>query len=279
MRYVEWGDPHNPRVLLCVHGLARTGRDFDRLARAMSDRFRVVCPDVAGRGASDRLADPAHYNVGQYAADLVTLIARLGARRVAWVGTSMGGVVGIALAGLAGSPVERLLLNDAGPNLEPGPLQRITGYVGQTGRFATLDEAARHYRAVAPGFCLRSDDEWREVTGLVMKPDGDGLVPAWDPAIAVPMRGLTPPLLEAGTAFLWRRYDGIACPTLVLRGALSDVLTEETAQEMGRRGPRARVETIAGVGHAPMLFAPEQVALARAFLSEEPPPPREPRTC
>jgi pimeloyl-ACP methyl ester carboxylesterase len=269
MRYVEWGDPRNPRVLVCVHGLARTGRDFDRLARALSGRFRVVCPDVVGRGRSDWLADPAHYSIGQYAVDLVTLLARLGAPRISWLGTSMGGVVGIALAGLAGSPIERLVLNDAGPRLDPAALQRITSYVGQPVRFGTLDEAASYYRTIAPGFCLRDDDEWREVAGLVMKPDGDGLVPAWDPAIAVPMRGLTPAHAEAGSAFLWRRYDAIACPTLVLRGERSDVLASEVALEMGRRGPRARVETIAGVGHAPMLFDPAQIALIGAFLSEE----------
>ena len=131
MSYLEWGDPRNRDVLVCVHGLTRNGRDFDDLARALCGRFRVVCPDVAGRGDSDRLADPMLYGVPQYVADMVTLIARLDVEAVSWVGTSMGGLIGMALAAQPGTPVQRLVLNDAGPVISLVSLERIASYVGE----------------------------------------------------------------------------------------------------------------------------------------------------
>ncbi|MCU0775635.1 MAG: alpha/beta hydrolase, partial [Ideonella sp.] len=141
MAYWEWGDPANDRVLVCVHGLSRQGRDFDVLARAMSDRYRVVCPDVVGRGESDRLADPMGYAVPTYVADMVTLLARLNARTLHWVGTSMGGLIGLGVASLANTPVERLVLNDVGPKIEAGALQRIGSYLGAPLTWGSLDEA------------------------------------------------------------------------------------------------------------------------------------------
>jgi len=269
MGYTQWGDPRNPRVLVCVHGLTRVGRDFDRLARALCDRYRVICPDAVGRGRSDWLRDPAHYMLSQYVADMVTLIARLDVDQVAWIGTSMGGLVGIGLSGLEQSPIVRLVLNDVGPRMELSALERIGTYVGQPIRFESLEQATEYNRSIAAGFAMRSDDEWREITASVLKVDGDGYVLHYDPAISVPVRALTPELIAAGEHMLWSLYDAIRCPTLLLRGERSDLLTVATAAEMSERGPRARVVTIPGVGHAPMLFDPEQIDVVKAFLLED----------
>ncbi len=267
MRYVQWGDPRNPRVLLCVHGLTRTGRDFDRLARALAGDYRVVCPDVVGRGRSDRLRDPAHYQLSQYAADMVTLIARLDARHLAWLGTSMGGLIGIGLAGLPESPIDQFILNDVGPQLELAGLLRIGAYVGTAMHFDSLEAAVAYNRSIAAGFGMRNDAEWREITQSVLRADGEGFVLHYDPAIALALRALTPELALAGEQMLWRLYDGIRCPALLLRGENSDLLSAEAAQRMCARGPRPRLVTIAGVGHAPMFFDPAQIAIVREFLA------------
>ncbi len=272
MRYRQWGDRDNPRVLVCVHGLTRVGRDFDRLARAMMDRYRVVCPDVAGRGDSDWLRNPAHYQYGQYAADMVTLIARLGAESVDWVGTSMGGLIGIVIAGQEGAPVGRLVLNDVGPRLEPEAIGRIASYVGQPLRFRDLEQATDYIATVSAPFGLRTRVEWREITESVLRIDPAGgespLVLHYDPAIGVPFKALTPELLVAGEAVYWQLYDHIRCPTLLLRGETSDLLSKHTAVEMTLRGPRARLIEVPGVGHAPMLFDPQQIHHVRSFLLE-----------
>jgi len=266
MAYVEWGDPRNPRVLVCVHGLTRLGRDFDRLAQALADDYRVVCPDVVGRGRSDRLRQPMHYGVPQYVADMVTLIARLGTASVHWVGTSMGGLIGMSLAGLAESPITRLVINDVGPRLDAAALMRIGSYLGKPVRFATHDEAIDYVAAVAAPFGLRSRDEWRELTEPSLRADGDGWVFHYDPLIAVPFTSVTPQSAAAGEAALWQLYDAMACPTLVVRGAESDLLSRETAEEMTRRGPRARLVEFAGIGHAPMFFHDDQISVVRDFL-------------
>jgi pimeloyl-ACP methyl ester carboxylesterase len=269
MRYTQWGDARNPHVLICVHGLTRVGRDFDRLARDVAGRYRVVCPDVVGRGASDRLRNPAYYALPQYVADMVTLIARLDVERVAWVGTSMGGLIGMGLAGLEQSPVARLVLNDVGPRMELGALARIGAYVGQPLRFGSLDEATAYIRAVSAGFAMRDAEQWREITATVIRRDGDGFVLHYDPAIGLPMQAMTAETVAAGEVALWKLYDAIRCPTLLLRGEQSDLLSAATAAEMGSRGPRARQVVFPGVGHAPMLFEPAQIAAVRDFLYED----------
>jgi pimeloyl-ACP methyl ester carboxylesterase len=266
MAYAEWGDPHNPRVLVCVHGLTRLGRDFDRLARAMADHYRVVCPDVVGRGRSDWLRDPMHYGVPQYVSDMVTLVARLNAQSVHWVGTSMGGLIGMSLAGLADSPVSRLVINDVGPRLDAAALTRIGSYVGRPVRFATPEEAIDYVAEVAAPFGLRTRDEWREITEPALRADGDGWVLHYDPLIGVPFGAVTPKSAAAAEAAMWGLYDSIRCPTLITRGAESDLLSRGTAEEMTRRGPRGRLVEFAGVGHAPMFFHDEQIAVVRDFL-------------
>lgn len=266
MAYWEWGDPANDTVLMCVHGLTRQGRDFDVVARTMVDHYRVVCPDVVGRGRSDWLRDPMGYVLPQYAAEMVTLLARLNARTVHWLGTSMGGVIGLGVAALQGSPVSKLVLNDVGPRLDPAGIARIGGYVGQIRRWNTLDEAADAIWAISTGFGPHSREQWLELTRPQLKADGEALVPRSDPAIAVPFKALTSEAAAAGEAALWQAYDAVRCPTLLLRGAQSDLLSRDTAREMTERGPRAQLVELAGVGHAPTLVQPDQVRAVREFL-------------
>ena len=266
MAYWEWGDAANPRVLVCTHGLARQGRDFDVLARAMCAEYRVVCPDVVGRGRSDALADPQGYQIPAYVADMVTLLARLDAQSVRWVGTSMGGLIGLGLASLPGSPVSRLVLNDVGPTIQFEALTRIGTYLGKPLRWHTLDEAADYLLSISAGFGPHTREAWLALSRPMVKADGDGFVPHYDPNIAVPFKAITPALAAAGEALTWRAFDAITCPTLLLRGAQSDLLSRETAQAMTQRGPKARLHEFAGVGHAPTLVAADQVAVVREFL-------------
>ena len=266
MAYWEWGDASNPRVLVCVHGLSRQGRDFDTLAQALCQDYRVVCPDVVGRGRSDWLKDPSGYQIPAYIADMVTLLARLDAQELHWVGTSMGGLIGLGIASLPDNPVRRLVLNDVGPTIEPASLQRIGTYLGQPIRWASEDEAAGYLQAISTGFGPHTRAQWLALTRPMLVADGEGFKPHYDPAIAVPFRAITPELAKAGEAMLWAGYDAIRCPTLLLRGAESDLLTRATAEAMTQRGPKARLHEFAGVGHAPTLVQPEQVAVVREFL-------------
>ena len=266
MAYWEWGDPASKRVLVCVHGVSRQGRDFDVLARAMRGEFRVVCPDVVGRGESDRLADPMGYALPNYVADMVTLLARLDAESVAWVGTSMGGLIGIGLAALPGSPIGRLVVNDIGPAIDAAGLVRIGGYLGQPLTWANEDEAADYLLTISQGFGPHSREEWLALTRPMLRKDGERLRLHYDPAIAVPMRAFTAEMASAGQAAIWGAFDAIRCPMLLLRGADSDLLSRATAEEMTRRGPKPRLHEFAAVGHAPTLVAPAQVAVVREFL-------------
>ena len=270
MAYWQWGDAANPKVLVCVHGLTRQGRDFDALARSLCGEYRVICPDVVGRGRSDWLADPAGYGGPGYVADMVSLLARLDAEGVDWVGTSMGGLIGLGLASLDGAPVRKLVLNDVGPVIEFAALQRIGSYVGQSGFWRTLDEAADALWALSQGFGPHSREQWLALTAPQLKPatrDGvEGFTTRVDPGIAVPFRAITPELAKAGEAMLWQAYDRLRCPTLLLRGAQSDLLSADTARAMTQRGPRAQLHEFAGVGHAPTLVQDDQIGVLRRFL-------------
>jgi pimeloyl-ACP methyl ester carboxylesterase len=261
--YAEWGDPRNRDVLICVHGLLRSGRDFDELARALCGRFRVVCPDLAGRGDSDRLPDPLLYAVPQYVSDMVTLIARLDAESVNWVGTSLGGLVGMVLAAQAGTPVKRLVLNDVGPRIARAALRRIGDYIGKAPTFSSLDEADRYLRVISAPFGPHSDAQWRFLTENWVRQQADGTWRAhYDPRIADAYNAdKSDQDLE-----LWPIYDAVRCPTLVLRGEHSDLLLRDTAGEMTRRGPKAKLVEIRGVGHAPTLLHADQIAVVRDFL-------------
>ena len=266
MAYWEWGDPTNRRVLVCVHGLSRQGRDFDTLAADLASHYRVVCPDVVGRGQSDWLADPAGYSIPGYVADMVTLLARLDADSLDWVGTSMGGLIGLGVAALKGSPVRRLVLNDVGPTIEPVSLQRIGTYLGLPAHWATVDEAADALWTISQGFGPHTREQWLALTRPQLKADGDGFKPHYDPAIALPFRAVTPELAKAGEALLWQAWDSLRLPVLLLRGAQSDLLSSATAQAMTERGPKARLHAFDGVGHAPMLVQADQRQVVRDFL-------------
>jgi pimeloyl-ACP methyl ester carboxylesterase len=246
--------------------------DFDALARALCDRYRVVCPDVAGRGRSERLRDPALYVVPQYVADMVTLVARVTAgvdsESVHWFGTSMGGLIGIGLASLPGSPIRRMVLYDIGPVLDPVALARIGDYIGQAIRFATFGDGAAYVRMVSTPFGPHSDAQWDKLARdvLVQQPDGQWAL-HYDLGLAQPFKAMTPEKVAQDEAQLWAAYDAIRCPTLLVRGEHSDLLARATAEEMTRRGPKPRLAEIAGVGHAPTFLQPEQIAIAREFLT------------
>ena len=263
MSYTEWGDPGNPRVLICVHALTRNCRDFDFLARALMDDYRIVCPDIAGRGLSDWLKDPADYVIPNYVADVMTLIARLDVETVDWVGTSMGGLIGMALASMEGTPVRRLVLSDVGPEITSESIARIASYVGTDPRWPSFEEALGYIRAVSAPFGNLDDAQWRHLTEHSIVRDGDG---SWrfryDPRVSEPFKAA----FSGDPIDLWPYFERIVCPTLVVRGAESDLLTRETWEKMGRCGPRAKLAEIPGVGHAPMFLSADQIAVARDFL-------------
>ncbi|MDQ1920608.1 alpha/beta fold hydrolase [Massilia pseudoviolaceinigra] len=271
MSYKEWGDEANPHVLICAHGVTRVGDDFDNLARALAGHYRVVAPDVVGRGRSGRLRNPQFYRVPQYVSDMVTLIARVtaqgGSDGVDWFGTSMGGLIGIALASLPDTPVRKLVLNDIGPTLDPAALLRIGDYIGQDLRFPTFDAAARFVREVSQSFGEHSEDEWHKLASDVLRQEPDGQwVRHYDMGLALPFRSSTPASAQADEAMLWAAYDAIRCPTLLVRGEHSDLLSRETAAIMAGRGPCASLVEIANVGHAPTFIHDDQIAIARQFL-------------
>jgi hypothetical protein len=286
MAYWEWGDPHNDRVLLCVHGLTRTGRDFDALARRLSAQYRVVCPDVVGRGESDWLVDPQYYAIAQYVCDMLTLIARLNPRRLDWVGTSMGGLIGMGLsAGLAmaatlrhgkhraldeqGSiPLGRMVLNDIGPIINDSGLQRIAEYVGKQEEFDSFDQAVEYVKTVSAGFGEHDTEGWRDLTRHVFIQNGGRWVKHYDLRIAQPMVQQDAAVLKGAEAVLWMGYQSLQQPVLVLRGATSDLLTEQGLLEMQQRNPRARAVTFPNVGHAPALRTADQIETVAGFLLE-----------
>ncbi len=278
MAYWQWGDDKNPHVVVCVHGLSRQGRDFDVLAGYLADQARVICPDVAGRGQSDWLQDPMAYQIPQYAADMLTLLAHLNQQSpvttLDWVGTSMGGLIGMAIAGQPGlplpAPVRKLVLNDVGPAIEWAAIQRISAYLGKAGHFDSLQQAADAMWAVSTSFGPHTPEQWlalsRPMVKLVAGAQDGRVMLHYDPAIAVPVRAATEESARQGEAMLWQLYDQIQAPVLILRGADSDLLSRETALAMTQRGPRARVVEFEGVGHAPTLVSLDQVSTISDFL-------------
>ncbi|KQW44580.1 MULTISPECIES: alpha/beta fold hydrolase [unclassified Roseateles] len=272
MAYWEWDGPRaDAPVLVCVHGLSRQGRDFDALARVMGERYRVVCPDVVGRGRSDWLRQPSGYQIPGYVSDMVALLARLDVEQADWVGTSMGGLIGLGLAALPRpdgmpSPIRRLVLNDVGPAIRIEALQRIGSYLGKAPRFKSLEDGAAYLRGISEGFGPHTDEEWLALSAPLFREEAGEWKSHYDPAIALPFAAVTPELVAAGEAALWAAYDQLRCPTLLIRGAESDLLSAETARAMTQRGPNARLVELAGIGHAPTLIRDEQIAIVRDFL-------------
>lgn len=268
LAYVEWGDPAATNVALCVHGLSRQGRDFDHVAAALADRgWRVVCPDLPGRGRSDWLDNPEEYNLPQYVMDMTVLIAAIGAQQLDWIGTSLGGLIGMVVAGQKRSPVRRLVINDIGPFLPWQALHRLALSVRHAPRlFPELDDAVAYYKRELAPFGDLTDDEWRHLARYNLEQTADG---SWrklaDPEIIAAFR--------PGWFFnlsLWTYWDAITCPTLVLRGAQSDLLLPMTVAEMKRRGPRAEIIEIPNCGHAPALLDPSQVDTIANWLDPKP---------
>jgi pimeloyl-ACP methyl ester carboxylesterase len=256
MAYLEWGDPGNDRVVVCVHGLSRCARDFDRLARAL----------VVGRGLSGRLKNPMLYGVPQYVSDMFTLLARVKAKRLMWFGTSMGGLIGMGIAAQDESPIERLILNDVGPKIEAASLVRIAGYLGKAPVFASFEAAVDYVEVVSASFGRHSRDEWRELTRHIVRETPAGWVAHYDPAIAIPFAAVTPEQAAAGEAALWQAWAAIKAKTLVVRGAQSDLLSRETLTQMLATNSKASSVEIAEVGHAPSFMHADQIQIAAQFF-------------
>jgi pimeloyl-ACP methyl ester carboxylesterase len=274
MAYWQWGDANSDHVIICAHGLSRQGRDFDVLAQALCDaapgELRVVCPDVVGRGKSDWLKDPMGYQIPQYAADMLALINQLQPKTLDWVGTSMGGLIGMVVSGQPDLPlpvsVRKLILNDVGPAIEWMAIQRIGQYLGKAVKFDSIQQAADAMWAVSTSFGPHTKEQWLALSQAMVKPNGDGFVLHYDPAIAIPFASATEESTKQGEAMLWALYDNIKATSLITRGAQSDLLSSETAQAMTQRGPRAQLIEFEGVGHAPTFIAADQVKAAVNFL-------------
>lgn len=262
MSCVEWGDPKNPRVLVCVHGLTRNARDFDALAQDLSKHYRVICPDIVGRGHSDWLFDKTLYAIPQYATDVMLMLRARGIHECDWVGTSMGGLIGMAIASQARNPIRKLVLNDVGPVITAESLRRIGEYVGRAPDFPSLDAAIEYVRTVSADFGQHTDAEWRHLTEHNVHQVGNVWRMRYDPGIGDTFR-LAPPVADIS---VWPVFDAIKCPVMLMRGANSDLLKRETAEEMTRRGPRAELVEVPDVGHAPTLMHESQIAPVREFL-------------
>ena len=276
MAYWSWGNLESTHVVLCVHGLTRQGRDFDTLAQGLCARdknLRVVCPDVVGRGRSDWLKDPQAYQLPTYAADMLALLAQLQPTTLDWVGTSMGGLIGLVVCGQPGLPlpvpVRKLVLNDVGPTLAWPALQRIGQYLGNTGQFNTVQQAADAMWAVSSSFGPHTPAQWLALSTPMVKPMADGsgrLTLHYDPAIAQVFKTMTPETAPQAEAQLWALYDQITAQTLLIRGAESDLLSAETALAMTQRGPKPRLVEFQGVGHAPTFVPADQTEAVASFL-------------
>jgi pimeloyl-ACP methyl ester carboxylesterase len=283
MHYADWGDPLHPRLVVCAHGLTRNCRDFDFLAKALAPHCRVVCPDIVGRGRSSWLSDKENYAFPQYLSDMTMLLARIllwppartwlgrlsqflmrryGSRPLYWVGSSMGGLLGMLLAARPRSPIRRLVVNDVGPFIPKAFLERIGGYIIKDPRFGTFEELEIYVREILAPCGPLTDSQWRHLTFHNAKQHEDG---RWgmnyDPDIGLPFRQGVMEDIE-----LWQAWDAITCPTLVLRGAMSDLLLPEILEQMRGRGPRPRIVELPGIGHAPMLMSEDQIGLVSDFL-------------
>ncbi|MBU3636223.1 alpha/beta fold hydrolase [Polynucleobacter sp. es-MAR-4] len=267
MAYHAWGNPNNPKVLVCVHGLTRRGSDFKTLAEAMSNDYYVVCPDVVGRGDSDRLKNPMLYAVPQYVADMASLIKQLGVSQVDWFGTSMGGLIGMVYASMPNNPIRRMLINDVGPRIEPEAIKRLGSYVGQPFSFANRSDALQRLNEICASFGSHTPEEWEIYNGpMLMQKDGLWVM-HYDPDISVPFASVNPIMAKAGELAMWHAFKQIHIPMLIVRGGESDLLSAKTVAEMCKVNPYIRSIEIPGVGHAPAFVKSEQVALAKEFFS------------
>ena len=265
MAYHAWGNPSN-KVLLCVHGLTRRGMDFKTLAQAMCKDYYVVCPDVVGRGSSDRLSNPMLYAVPQYVSDMAALVKKLGVTQVDWFGTSMGGLIGMVYAAMPNSPIRRMLINDVGPKIEPESIKRLGSYVGQPFAFANRADALARLNEICATFGEHTPQEWEIYNGpMLVQKDGKWVM-HYDPDISVPFASVNPIMAKAGEMAMWHAFKQIHIPMLIVRGGDSDLLSAATVAEMCKVNPYARSIEIPNVGHAPAFVKPEQIALAKEFF-------------
>jgi pimeloyl-ACP methyl ester carboxylesterase len=260
--YTEWPGPSGAPTLMCVHGLTRNGKDFDTIAESLSARYRVICPDMPGRGRSERLKNPAEYAYTNYVQDCAALIARLDVDSVDWLGTSMGGIIGMIAASQPGTPIRKLVLNDIGPCLSKEGLERIASYIGLDPTFPSLEAFEAAIRKLAAPFGPLTDEQWRKMARdtAQQKPEG-GWGFAYDPAIGEAFKAGPVKAID-----MWPMWDTIRCPTLTLRGGESDLLPREAAEEMTRRGPKTKLVEFQGIGHAPALLSEDQIDTVRDFL-------------
>lgn len=259
---IDWGSETAPRTAICVHGLTRNARDFDRLAETLAGEWRVIAVDVVGRGKSDWLEDPLGYNYKQYIVDLGTIIDRLGLEEVDWIGTSMGGIIGMMVAAQGNSPIRRLVLNDVGPHLTVAALRRIASYLGTPKSFGSLDELQAHLKEIYATFGALPESEWRQMAEHGHRRDKDARYwLAHDPKIAQAALSSIDRDIE-----MWDLWDKIRCPVLLLRGENSDLVSAKTAEQMQRRGPPTEIVEIPHVGHAPALRTTNQIKIIRDWL-------------
>ncbi|MCX7183639.1 MAG: alpha/beta hydrolase [Nitrosospira sp.] len=272
--YAEWGKPDNPHIVVCVHGLTRNCRDFDFLAQALAADCRVICVDVVGRGQSDWLADAADYdNYLLYLSDAVALLEHIGVLgdtsiQLDWVGISMGGLIGMALAIQLPLPlplpipIRRLVMSDIGPLIPVAALTRIAQYLGRDPRFASFDEFEAYMKKISVSFGPLTEAQWHHLALHSAREFDDGTYGfRYDPRIAESFKKHL-----SGDIDLWAQWDALHVPTLVLRGMQSDLLSAETAREMQVRGAKAQIIELPGVGHSPMLVSDDQIALVKDFL-------------
>jgi pimeloyl-ACP methyl ester carboxylesterase len=257
--YAEWGT--GERTAICVHGLTRNARDFDWLAPALARRgWRVLCPDMPGRGRSAWMSEAKDYGYALYLSVAAALIARADAERISWVGTSMGGILGMMVAAQPHAPLDALVLNDVGAFIPKAAIVRLSTYVGGAPAFADLAAAEAYLRRVHAPFGALTDAQWRHLAVHGTRQAEDGLRLNYDPAIALPFKEQEPQDVDLRP--IWQK---VACPTLILRGATSDLLLAETAAEMSADG-RARLVEFTGCGHAPSLMEAGQIDAVAAFL-------------
>jgi pimeloyl-ACP methyl ester carboxylesterase len=282
MAYWAWGNPSASHVVVCVHGLSRQGRDFDTLAAHVVEKakgnIRVICADVVGRGESDWLKDAMGYQIPAYVADMLALLAQLHRdvpiTTLDWVGTSMGGLIGMVVCGQPDLPlpvpIHKLVLNDVGPAIEWQSIVRIGRYLGQPVTFDSVQQAADLMWSISTGFGPHTPEQWLALSQPMLRPVTGEAGPKfrlhYDPALATPFKQATQASTLQSEKILWQLYDNISAQTWLLRGADSDLLSPATAQAMTQRGPKAQLVEFVGVGHAPTLIAVDQLAAVTGFL-------------
>jgi pimeloyl-ACP methyl ester carboxylesterase len=265
IRWCEWGDPENPKVLLCAHGLSRNGRDFDYLARKACVQYRVICPDYPGRGISDALENPVYYNNAQYLSDSLAILSVIKFEILDWLGTSMGGLVGMALAASDNNPVRKIVLNDVGPFISGQALAVIGDYLTDTPAFSSLRQAESYFRQVYASFGKLDDEHYLHFVEHGVKPSssGNGFVLNNDPEIIARFISNKPV-----DHHLWDIWDRISIPTLILRGQYSGLLLPQTVEQMKFRHALAQSVEIPGCAHAPSLMTESQIEIVNNWLTD-----------